>query len=67
MFCMARAAETGLTSDGAESAITIWQEMLKLCQARQVSPLWSLTHNSNMLGTFEGAGSVLQAVGKTRL
>lgn len=50
-----------------KSAITTWQEMLKLCQTRQVYPLWSLTHNPNMLGTFEGAGSVLQAVGKTRL
>lgn len=60
MFCVVRAAGTGLMSDRAKkSVIAIWQEMLKLCQARQVSPLWSLTHNSSMLGTFEGAGSVL--------
>lgn len=39
--------------------IAVWQEILKLCLARQVSPLWSLTHNLSMLGTFEGAGSVL--------
>lgn len=48
--------DSGVTEQ-KKSVIAIWQGIL--CQARQVSPLWSLTHNSSMLGTFEGAGSVL--------